>query len=478
MINRTGKIVWLLILSYFAVFGTIAAFRHYSFQTQAWDMGIFIQTFWNAANGNGLVNSLEEIPHTFGVHFSPWLYALMPGYIIFPSPYYLLLVQALALALGAWPLFLLARRILKEEKWALLIAASYLLYPSLHWVNLFDFHSVAFLVPLLLAAFYFSETKQWGWAGLFLLLSASTREDSILAAIFVGLYYLVKKTGDGASRWNAARKFGLAVTLLATLYFLLSIYVFMPYFGGGLLRLDRYAQFGETPAEIVKTLVINPSLLASTIFTVEKFRYALWLFLPLAFLPFFSGRAVLLLLPGLAENLLTNNASQFSGFYQYDSVLVPVIFFTVILGLKRIMEKWPQHQRAARRLLIAAIALGYLVRSPINPVFFPVGIFQSNPRIEAFRKIVNLAPKNPNISVAAQTNLVPHLANRKEIYMLGTEPRPADVVLIDGADLSFFASEELFNAYADSYINSGNYEINSLDNRYLILFRKELLKTE
>ena len=171
-------------MSYFAVFGTIAAFRHYSFQTQAWDMGIFIQTFWNAANGNGLVNSLEEIPHTFGVHFSPWLYALMPGYIIFPSPYYLLLVQALALALGAWPLFLLARRILKEEKWALLIAAGYLLYPSLHWVNLFDFHSVVFLVPLLLAAFYFSETKQWGWAGLFLLLSASTREDSILAAIF------------------------------------------------------------------------------------------------------------------------------------------------------------------------------------------------------------------------------------------------------------------------------------------------------
>ena len=77
-----------------------------------------------------------------------------------------------------------------------------------------------------------------------------------------------------------------------------------------------------------------------------------------------------------------------------------------------------------------------------------------------------------NASVSAHTNLVPHLAKREQIYMLGTEPFPTDIVLIDGADLSGFANEEVFQAYADHYINSGNYDFEALNNRYFILYKK------
>ncbi|MEK7599388.1 MAG: DUF2079 domain-containing protein, partial [Patescibacteria group bacterium] len=72
------------IFLYIVLLGGVSAARHYNFQTQAWDMGIFTQTFWNIAEGRGAINSIEEIPNHFGVHMSPILFILVPGFFIFP----------------------------------------------------------------------------------------------------------------------------------------------------------------------------------------------------------------------------------------------------------------------------------------------------------------------------------------------------------------------------------------------------------
>src|SRR3989344_3065214 len=100
------KMIWLLIASYILVFGIFVSLRHYNFQTQAWDLGIFVQTFWNTINGRFLTNNIEGIKQEgiiknhFGVHMSPFLILLVPGYALFPTPYYLLIIQTVALALG------------------------------------------------------------------------------------------------------------------------------------------------------------------------------------------------------------------------------------------------------------------------------------------------------------------------------------------------------------------------------------------
>ena len=452
------KIVWALILVYIIFFGIFTSLRHYNFQTQTWDMGIFAQTFWNTVHGNIMQNSIEEARNHFAVHMSPWLFILAPGYALFPSPYYLLIIQTLIVALGAWPLYLLAKKLLSGS-WPLILSTGYLFYPALHWINIFDFHPIAFLPPLLITAFYFLEDKKWLWSALFLALSTSTQEDAVLIVLFIGIYLLLKG--------GAGRKFGLAVILLSIFYFLFSTQVIMPALGGGLLRLDRYEQFGSTAPEIIKNIFLQPKILIQTLFNAEKFRYVFWLFLPVAFLPFFSRTALLLLAPGLLENLLTNFNSQFTGFYQYDSVLIPGIFISSIFGLKNLLAYWPKYASRIRWLLILAIAAGYLVRSPVNPVFFPAGLFQSNPHWAAFRLMVKSVP--PGATVAAQTNLVPHLANRERIYMLNTEPFPPDFVLIDALDDFGFLGPDDLQQYILKYTNSGLYETAIINERYLIL---------
>ena len=158
------RILLLVILVYFVIFGVLTSLRHYNFETQAWDLAAFVQTMWNTTQGRVMFNNLEQVSNHLGLQMSPWLFALVPGYAVFPTPYFLLIAQTLALALGAWPLYLLAQKVIGRKPLSLLLVFLYLLYPSLHWSNFYDFHEITFFIPLFLAAFYFAETRRWGWA--------------------------------------------------------------------------------------------------------------------------------------------------------------------------------------------------------------------------------------------------------------------------------------------------------------------------
>lgn len=470
------KILIILVAVYFVAFGVMTSLRHYNFQTQAWDLAAFVQTFWNTAQGRIMQNNLEQVGNHLGLHMSPWLLVLAPGYALFQTPYYLLLIQTLALALGAWPLYLLAQKVLGNKSLSLVVVLSYLLYPSLHWANFYDFHEITFFVPLFLAAFYFMETQQWRWAGWFLFLAALVKEDAILAVIVAGIYLIFCRSslsGNGVSGLlTAKRKFGLVVVMLALIYFVLAVKVFMPALGGGVLRFDRYANFGDTPTEAIKTAITSPVLVAQTVFTPEKLLYMFILLFPVAFLPIFSPRTWILFLPGLPENLLTNYSFQFSGLYHYDSILIPAIFIGTIFGARKFLTWRPHWERYLFWALVVTIAFSFLTRSPLAPKNFPGSYFRDTPQKMAYRNMVALVPDG--ISVAANTNLVPHLAHREMVHALGSEPSFADMVLIDLADSFGFKDEQEFRGYIDNYIQSGFFDANLFEDRYLILTSKKL----
>ncbi len=479
--------LWMLITLYVLVFGAVVVMRHYHFETQVWDLGIFAHSFWNAVQGRGLINTMEQVQNHLGVHFSPFLFLLVPGYAFFQvlsadaGPYYLLITQTLALALGAWPLFLLAKKILAEQQktawWAFALVMAYLLYPSLHWLNLFDFHEAAFFVPTLLGALYFLEAKRWAWAGVFLVAAAAVKEDMVLGVLFVGLFVLAQAVARRPTipnlpvRRRAGVQAGITVVTSAAVYFLLVVKVFMPAAGGELFRIDRYANLGETPLVMVANVVKHPLLIPETVFTPQKARYVFWLLLPLLFLPLFSWRPVLLLIPGLAENLLTNYPFQFSSLYHYDAILIPGIFLAAVYGIRSALTRWPDKETYVRGAFMCAVLVGFVFRSPLNPLSFPISYFKTTPRETAYRNMVRLVP--PQVSVAAHTNFIPHLTNRREVYFAGFEKKRADIVLLDAGDPFGFGSEEALANYVEDYQQSGEYNSYLFSNRYVVLLNKK-----
>jgi len=107
-------VVYLLVYVYFIVFLEYTILKHDAFRSYAWDLGIFNQSLWTTLKeGRFFYHTLElflnQSGSFFAVHFSPVLFLMLPIYALYPKPETLLTLQTIILALGAFPLYLLAK---------------------------------------------------------------------------------------------------------------------------------------------------------------------------------------------------------------------------------------------------------------------------------------------------------------------------------------------------------------------------------
>jgi uncharacterized membrane protein len=160
-----------LIALYVLAFAAFAIGRHNRFNSSALDLGIQDNVLWNTLHGR-LFQSAIETPHYLGDHVTLTIPRFSLLYLVREDVRIVLLAQTLFLAAGAFPLAWLAAKRLRW-RWAGPAAAmAYLLYPPLGFINRFDFHPEAAVVPLLLFAFWCFEEKRTVWGYLLTLFSA------------------------------------------------------------------------------------------------------------------------------------------------------------------------------------------------------------------------------------------------------------------------------------------------------------------
>ena len=142
--RRVARILpWLLVAAcglYVVLVGGAAALKLRYFATTDFDLAVHTQSLYNLCHGR-LDCSLLGIPF-LGNHMVLILFVLAPLFALFPSAMLLLNIQTLALAAGAWGVWLIARRELPAT-WAFILGLAYLLYPPLATMNLYEFHPVA-----------------------------------------------------------------------------------------------------------------------------------------------------------------------------------------------------------------------------------------------------------------------------------------------------------------------------------------------
>ena len=182
---RARRVVVVGVVAYAAVFSFVTVTRHRGLLTHALDLGYYVQLVWNLAGGRGPRVSLPEM-HAWGDHLSPVMYLLVPVFWLVPGAETLLVLQSAILAWGAVATSALARRRLGGERPAAAFAVLYLLNPSLHGVNVRDFHPVAIAIPLLLAAIHFTETGRRLPFVACVVLTLACREDAALPVAGLG----------------------------------------------------------------------------------------------------------------------------------------------------------------------------------------------------------------------------------------------------------------------------------------------------
>ncbi|MCA9924477.1 MAG: DUF2079 domain-containing protein, partial [Anaerolineales bacterium] len=223
------------IVIFVAVYGWFAIARHGRFNSTGYDLAIHEQILWNTLNGRFFATSLE-VDNSFADHFRPLMLALLPFYALFQTAETLLVIQVIALAVTAVPLFFLANKKLNNKPIALAIAAMYLIYPAVGFVARFDFHMEAIAVPFFVMAFYAMEKEQWRYATFWLVLTLLCKENmGIVVAIF-GLYIMLMRR-----KW----RWGMVWLILGLTAFVLTSFWLLPAIRGEALdALDRYAWMG------------------------------------------------------------------------------------------------------------------------------------------------------------------------------------------------------------------------------------------
>ncbi|MCB0197712.1 MAG: DUF2079 domain-containing protein, partial [Anaerolineae bacterium] len=100
-----------IIIAFALFFSALAIQQHRAFLTNGLDLGNVDQALWNTAQGRFLQFTLmAPVESRLALHVEPILLFFVPFYWLnLGSPQLLLIVQATVVALGAWPLYQIAR---------------------------------------------------------------------------------------------------------------------------------------------------------------------------------------------------------------------------------------------------------------------------------------------------------------------------------------------------------------------------------
>jgi uncharacterized membrane protein len=344
-------LLWVAITAYGGGFGALSVLRYHSFNAGRFDLGNMTQAVWATAHGHPLaVTNLQgEQFSRLGSHVDPILVLFAPLWWLWPSPSMLLAAQAIAIALGALPVFWLARKHLGSERAGLGFALAYLLYPAVEWLTLNEFHPVALACPLLLFAFWYLDEDRLVPFVVFAVLAALTKEEIPLVIAGMGVWYTLSKR-----RFRA----GAAIAVLGVALTTFSIGVVMPHFNQGASShfYERYGGLGESPADILGTMLTHPLRVAEMAFNHAGAHYLMHLLVPLAFL--FLGAPLVLIaaLPELGLNLLSATHTQTSIHHHYTAGLIPPLVVASVLGAARLTRG-----RDAAKIPLAVAAVAAMV---------------------------------------------------------------------------------------------------------------------
>ncbi|MER5266321.1 DUF2079 domain-containing protein [Actinosynnema sp. NPDC002837] len=371
--RTTVRPAYAVALGLAVLYSGYALARHHSFQTTGFDLGIFEQAVRSYAAGRWPTADLKGPGFPLlGDHFHPVLALLAPFYAVVPRAETLLVAQAVLLAVSAIPVTRFAVDRLGRR--GVVVGVAYGLSWGLHNTVAFDFHEVAFAVPLLAFSLEALARERWRPAVTWALPLVLVKEDLGLTVAAIGLYLVWR----GVRRGWAVAAFGVAASAVVVLAVLPAVNP-----AGGYPYWVRTAETGGLGWLRLLTAV---ALLAPT--------------------GFLAARSPLLViaLPTLAWRFASGNPAYWGIEHHYSAVLMPVVFLAFLTANPR--RVW------ICATVTAAFTLALLLRPPHQPTW-------DEGRRATAAGVLAMIPDDAH--VAASNRLAPHLTGRCRVSLF-----PAD----------------------------------------------------
>jgi uncharacterized membrane protein len=481
-------VAWLIALATFAAYITLSVARYRRLNPGSWDLGIYTQYVRQLAHLHAPVVAIRGPGfNLLGDHFQPIVALVAPFFRLFPTPVTLLVAQALLTAVSVVPVCRAARARLGIGV-SRVIGVAYGFSWGLQQMIIFDFHEIAFAVPLLACSLSALVRRRPRAAAAWALPLVFVKEDQGLTVAAIGLLMIAQaawawmrqrreRAADGgearAGAWAGA---GAVLVLWGLGWSALAIAVIIPHFNPA----HHYAYWSDggmiSPAGVH---ISAGGLLAQlTNAGPVKLRTTVLVLLPVAFLALRSPLAAIAV-PGLALRFLSTHSSFWGTRWHYSAILMPIVFVAAVDGLARIQARtagrqartgntsrrayppwskaWaasqeasaaqsrdraavrgPPGARAARYAAVAMAAIAALLAFmfPLAGLWNP-GTYQASAHVRAEREAMALIPAGTTVE-STLTTLAP-LAARDTTYWIGTAGNPVPRFIVFDADNSGYA---------------------------------------
>lgn len=399
------------------LFARFALDRHADYYSAAYDFGFFDQIVWNTAHGRWFETSFVDY-NFLGQHVEPVLLLFAAAYRLGAGPEFLLVTQAAFAAAAAVPLFHATRAFTGSGLIAMLLAAAYLLNPSLHNALDFDFHPelLAFFFAFL-ALQYVALDRPRGAAAAVLPVLMLKEDMALIVLAF------------GALMWvRGRRRPGQALAGIAVAWGLATILVLQPLIRGGGSDLSKrfsYLVEDASPLTLVPLALWRGGAHLATE-TAPAFASMVVSTGGLALL----HPAALLAVPSAAMNGLADHGPQARLDLQYAAAPLALLFVSSALSTGWLARRRRGAFDAATVMTSIAVlsaAASFLLLSPYSPAV------QRFAPSEAHRSAIDAALRlvPADASVSAQNTLLPHLSHRRDVYEFPHLKLHNDVVVLD-----------------------------------------------
>ncbi len=500
---QPGTLVPLLMACYALFFSAYSLQRHAALRSYAADLSFIDQPMWNTLHGRFLERTLDARQVSrVAEHLEPVILIIAPIYYLWDDVRAILIIQTIALALGALPVYWIARRVLggshadsaeqprtleaslRHAGLPLIFVVAYLMFPALQAANVADFHADPFIVAPLLFTFWYATERRYGWMWCWAVIAMLVKENlptltfalGLSLFLFGGYVGLQPETPDAAR----GRRLHAAVLMLLSLawYGIATWLIVAPLarqvYGtsGPVYMTHRYTWFDGSFAGLWTAL-----------FQPERLRYLLELFAPVGWLALLAPEYLLLGLPVGVANFLSDFPAQYSGQQHYTAPLVPALVIAAIYGTRRLLN-WVTGcsgapvgacgvRRRAFLLACSAWLVGWSLGYHIERGWTPLARDFHWPQVTEHHRMLArfTAQIPPTAAVSTTPPLHPHLAHREKIYLYPTVA-DAQYVLLDIAGRTDAHPNDVYNAFR-RLIESGQFGIADAADGYILLARMD-----